>query len=172
MLQNLVSKVQNRRARIAACRHQEFLSYSRQFFAFVEETPALKTLVIGLLARNSECEKRELAAMGAPTAFASGPTLGDTAEEAATIACVRWRAFAGQDSPHGFFIDAAGGIQGSLNTYRRWYVEPLLNYLDEALEDGNAILATLVRYKRKVEWYRRAEVLDLIKATQRAGKLC
>src|SRR5439155_20954598 len=171
VLQNLRSKLRNRRALIAACSHQEFLSYSRQFFAFVEATPALKALIIELLARNSECEKREFAAMHAQTAFASGPTsLGDTAGEAATIACVRWRAFAGQDSPHAFFMDAAGGVQGSLNTYRRWYVEPLFDYLDEALEDGNVILATLVRYKRKVEWYRRAEVLDLYQSDTARGE--
>jgi sulfur relay (sulfurtransferase) DsrC/TusE family protein len=63
VLQNLRSKLRNRRALIAACSHQEFLSYSRQFFAFVEATPALKALIIELLARNSECEKREFAAM-------------------------------------------------------------------------------------------------------------
>ena len=170
LLQNLRCKLRNRRTLIAACSHQEFLSYSRQFFTFVEATSALKALVIELLARNSECEKRELAGMGAPTTFAAGPTLGDTAEEAATIAYARWRAFAGQDSQHGFFIDAAGGIQGSLNTYRRWYVEPLLDYLDEALEDGNAILATIVRYKRKVEWYRRAEVLALYRSETARGE--
>lgn len=171
MLYKLVSKLRNRRALIAACSHQEFLSYSRQFLAFVEATPALKALVIGLLARNSECEKRARAAMQAQTAFASGPTsLGDTAEEAATIAYVRWKAFASQDLPLGFIIDAAGGAQGSLNAYRRWYVEPLFDYLGEALEDGNVVLATLARYKHKVEWYRRAQVLSLYQSDTTRGE--
>jgi hypothetical protein len=171
MLNNLVSKLQSRRARIAACSHQEFLSYSKQFFALLEETPTLKAMVVDLLARNSECEKRARAEMQAATAFASGPPfLGDTGEEAATIAYVRWKAFAGQDLPQGFFIDAAGGIQGSLNSYRHWYVEPLFDYLDEALEDGNVVLATLVRYKHKVEWYRRAEVLNLYQSDTTRGE--
>jgi hypothetical protein len=72
MLNNLVSKLQSRRARIAACSHQEFLSYSKQFFALLEETPTLKAMVVDLLARNSECEKRARAEMQAATAFASG----------------------------------------------------------------------------------------------------
>jgi hypothetical protein len=113
VFQNLRSKLQNRRAPIAACSHQEFLSYSRQFFGFVEATPALRALIVELLARNSECEKREFAAMHAQIAFASGPpSLGDTAGEAATIAYVRWKTFAGQDSPHAF-IGAFGFCTGS-----------------------------------------------------------
>jgi hypothetical protein len=36
-------------------------------------TPALRALIVELLARNSECEKREFAAMHAQIAFASGP---------------------------------------------------------------------------------------------------
>jgi len=49
-------------------------------------------------------------------------------------------------------------------------VRPLFDYLDEVLDDGNVILATLTRYKRKVEWYRRAEVVALYESETQQGE--
>ena len=105
-----------------------------------------------------------------PIRYASGPAfLGETDEEAATTAYVNWHAFADQELPLAFVMDAAGGVQGSLKSYRQWYVEPLFDYLNEALQDGSLVLATLIRYKHKVEWYRRAEVLALYKRDTARG---
>ncbi len=171
MLENLRSKLQDRRARISACSHQEFLSYSKQFFAFVEQTPALKAVVTELLARNTETAKRAEDELRGPIRYASGPAfLGETEEAAATTAYVNWHAFADQELPLAFVMDAAGGVQGSLKSYRQWYVEPLFDYLNEALQDGSLVLATLIRYKHKVEWYRRAEVLALYESDTARGE--
>src|SRR5689334_21240162 len=54
-----------------------------------------------------------------------------------------------------------GDFNQSSGIYKDWYVTPLFDYLDEVLDDSNVILATLARYKHKVEWYRRDEVLAL-----------
>jgi len=86
---------------------------------------------------------------------------GTTDGEAATLGYVKWQTFAAQDNPHAFYINASGGLREGLELYRDWYVEPLFDYLDETLDDVNIILATLIRYKQKVEWYRKRDVLKL-----------
>jgi len=155
MLRDLRSKLRTRHSRVCSCGHQEFLPLSKQFFAFVENVPVLKAVLAELLARNPRSVHE------AQTADRKSQLYGETADEAATIGYVKWHAFAVQNNPHAFYIDASGGLQAGLELFRDWYVEPLFDYLDESLEDGNVILATLIRYKQKIEWYRRTEVAAL-----------
>lgn len=81
---------------------------------------------------------------------------GETTEEAATIAYLVWHSDAAQTNP---YRSQLGTVK--LSDYKDWYVEPLLEYLDETFDDANVALALLMRYKHKVEWYKRAEVLRI-----------
>jgi hypothetical protein len=159
MLRDLRVKVRNRHSRISSCGYLEFLALSKQFFAFVNSSPTLKSIISELLARNPASTQE------ARTADPNVQVYGETAEQAATIAYEKWSRYAAQDTAHGFYTHAvstgSGQFDDGLELYRDWYVEPLFDYLDEVLEDANVILATLVRYKHKVEWYRRQEVAQL-----------
>jgi hypothetical protein len=115
----------------------------------------LTAVIEELVARNpGSVEEVRLAARGQDV-------YGETAEQAAAIAHTKWSAFAAQDNSHEIIGEISGNGGSILGRYRDWYVEPLFDYLDEFLEDANIILATLVRYKHKVEWYRRAELQAL-----------
>ena len=46
-----------------------------------------------------------------------------------------------------------GPMPGSWNQYRKSYLAPFWQYIDEQIEDGNLVLAELVRYKHLVECF-------------------
>jgi len=166
MLRDLRLKVRNRHSNIGSCGHREFLALSKQFFAFVAANSLLTSVMAELLARNPQSV--EEATVNHP----SIQVYGETAEQAATIAYTKWKRFSGQDRPEEFFDHVIGsdGFDGSLSRYRDWYVDPLFEYLDEVLEDSNIILGTLLRYKHKVEWYRRQELQHLFAENSSQGE--
>lgn len=156
MLSDLRSKVRVRHSRISSCSFQDFLPLTKQFFDFVNRSAILKSVIDELLARHPNSVKE------AQTVLRDGARVfGTTDAEAAAIGCARWQAFAAQDNPHAFYINASGSMREGLELYRDWYVEPLFDYLDETLDDGNTLLALLIRYKQKVEWYRKRDVLKI-----------
>lgn len=166
MLRDLRIKARNRRSRISSCDYRDFLPLTKQFFAFLNTTPILKTLIEELSARNLESISEVAAANPGIRVY------GETAEKAAAIAFAQWKKYSEQDNPAGFYKDAPG--PGDYNTclehYREWYVEPLFEYLDEVLEDNNTILAGLVRFKHKVEWYRREELISKYENNSQQGE--
>jgi len=158
MLTDLRVKLRTRHSRIASCDVDEFLPLTKQCFSFFRANSVLKSVIDELLARNNKIANELQAATGNMRVY------GDTAEEGATIAYLTWQSFADQDDIHYFYRTEFGGygeLDQSLGRYRDRYVEPLFDYLDETLDDGNVVLATLIRYKQKVEWYRRPDVLKL-----------
>jgi hypothetical protein len=159
MLTDLRVKLRNRRSRISSCGFQDFLPLTKQFFAFLDSNPVLKAVIAELLARNQESVS-EVAASDL-LIKQGGRLFGDNAEQAATISYLVWRKFASQNSEHGFYSHGlgSGNFDTASGVYKDWYVEPLFDYLDETLDDANVVLAMLIRYKEKVEWYRRSEVM-------------
>jgi hypothetical protein len=154
MLHDLRVKIRTRRSRIQSCRFEEFQPLTIQFFAFLRSNAILSALISELLARNPESVEE------AKNADAQRNVFGETDERAAAIAYVKWHAYSEQDNPHAIYSTAfhSSRMEEILDKYRDWYVEPLFEYLDEVLDDGNIVLATLTRYKHKAEWYRREEL--------------
>lgn len=156
MLTDLRVKLRTRRSRIVSCGFEDFLPLTKQFYAFLDSNPILRAVIAELLARNPQC------AAEVQNAPRDGRVYGTTAEGAAAIAYIKWKEFADQNVQHGFHSHALhGDFNEASGMYKDWYVEPLFDYLDETLDDANVVLATLIRYKQKVEWYRRSEVLRI-----------
>jgi len=166
MLRDLRVKIRNRHSRISSCTHDEFLPLTRQFFAFLAASPILSAVIRELLARNPKSVEE------ANTTDLSVMVYGETAEEAATVAYTKWKRFSDSNDAHEYYqhVYRARGFEEGLEKYREWYLEPLFEYLDEILEDSNIILATLTRYKHKVEWYRRIELQELFSANESTGE--
>jgi hypothetical protein len=166
MLRDLRLKVRTRRSNICSCGHREFLPLSKQFFSFLAANPLLTSVIAELLARHPKSIEE------ANTPNTSLQVYGGTAEEAATIAYTKWKRFSEQERLQEFYNHTFGsdGVDGALSRYRDWYVEPLFEFLDEVLEDSNIILGTLMRYKCKVEWYRRQELQRLFAENTSQGE--
>jgi len=169
MLTDLRVKLRTRRSRIVSCAYEDFLPQTKQFFDFLDGNSVLTAAVSELLARNQESVAKVQSLT--PHQRQQVRVTGDTAEEAATIGYVVWREFASQDRLDGFhsFI-LPGNFDQASGVYRDWYVEPLFDYLDETLDDANVVLAMLIRYKQKVEWYRRSELLMLYESDTSKGE--
>jgi len=156
MLTDLRVKIRTRRSRIVSCGFEDFLPLTKQFYTFLDSNPILRAVIAELLARNPQ------SAAEVQNAPRDVRVYGTTAQEAGAIAYIKWKEFANQNVLHGFYSHALhGDFNEASGTYKDWYVEPLFDYLDETLDDANVVLAMLIRYKQKVEWYRRTEVLKL-----------
>src|SRR5580704_17091070 len=166
MLMDLRLKLRTRHSRIASCGFEDFLPLTKQFFAFLDKNSVLRAVIAELLARNQQTVN------DVQSADSDVRVYGETAEEAATVGYLKWRAFSGQSIEHGFYSHAlgSGDFLEASGVYKDWYVEPFFDYLDEILDEANVILATLLRYKYKVEWYRREEVLNLYKDDTARGE--
>jgi hypothetical protein len=156
MLRDLRIKIGNRYSRLSSCDASEFFSLTKQFFEFIKRQPILEAVLNELLSRNPEIiEEANIPHVG--------NLYGDTDEAGAALGYTVWSKYAAQNNAHFFVqqIGLAGGVQETLNKYRDKFLHLLFDYLDETIEDGNVILATLTRYKHKVEWYRREELQKL-----------
>jgi hypothetical protein len=165
MLTDLRVKLRTRRSRIVSCGWEDFLPLTKQFYKFLDDNSVLKAVIVELLARNQQTVETT------QNADPNVRVCGDTAEEAATVGYLKWRVFSNQNNPSGFYSHALhGDFHESSGMYKDWYVEPLCDYLDEILDDANVVLAMLIRYKQKVEWYRRTEVLGLYEGDTSRGE--
>jgi hypothetical protein len=172
MLTDLRVKLRTRRSNIASCGYEDFLPLTKQFFAFLDGNSILTAVIAELLARNQK-SVAEVQTFLARRQQQGGRVYGTTAEEAATIGYVSWRGFSNQTRLDGFLSSSTlgfGSMEKSIEAYKDWYVEPLFDYLDETLDDANVVLAMLIRYKQKVEWYRRTEVLGLYEGDTSRGE--
>jgi hypothetical protein len=129
--------------------------------------PILTSIISELIARNPQSVEE------ASTTDLSLQIYGENGEQAAAIAYTKWKRYASQTDMYEFYqhvMRHVNGYDDGLEKYRDWYVEPFFDYLDEVLEDSNIILATLTRYKSKVEWYRRKELQQLFTEHQSRGE--
>jgi hypothetical protein len=57
-----------------------------------------------------------------------------------------------------------------LRDYTEAFVDPLVSYIEDLIEEGSEILSTLLRYKRRVEWFEAAELHALYEEDTRHGE--
>lgn len=55
----------------------------------------------------------------------------------------------------------------ALNYFREIFLEPLYEYVDDALDQQGAVLSLLLKYKRKVEWFEREALAQLSAGDER-----
>lgn len=67
----------------------------------------------------------------------------------------------------GHAISNEGKHDEALNHFREIFLEPLYDYIDDALDQQEAVLSLLVKYKRRVEWFEREVVTSIANADER-----
>jgi hypothetical protein len=168
-LQRIRFQLQKRFRRLNSCGHQMFHSALVQFWAFLHD----QSLVSGILAKlDAEAKpyETEIAALSRN----SVEIFGTEAEQNAFCYRVIQHCAAlplGIQRPPEIWIGRA--LNGSakhdeaLNAFRETFLEPFYEYIDEALDQQEAVLSLLVKYKRSVEWFTKDEVVAVAQSDER-----
>ena len=158
-------KLQKRVRRVNSAEWQHFHAVLKHFLQFVDSTPITEGLCDELLRRTASADigdtiKRLRSGEALDSEALSQETFsGETEEEAAAIGYVLLSRFA-QDSESLSIREVVarrglrGGMEECFEFARNVYLEPFYEYLDEHIDDQQAILYFLRRYKHRCEWFR------------------
>ena len=168
-VQSLRYKLQKRVARLNSVEPQIFPFTLMQFFRFFDRQPTFTGIISDLLAQlpqYAEDVERILA----------GETLhGESEEEAAALGYAVLRRAADIESEVKLLNLGYRYVRGALSNHeaieaiREVFLEPFYEYVDEQLDDQRAMLALLLRYKHRSEWFHR-EALWKVSQTERRGE--
>lgn len=76
----------------------------------------------------------------------------------------------GQLRSYGHTISAAGDFNEIMREYTETFVDPLVNYIEDQIEEGSDVLGALLRYKRRVEWFEASDLHALYESDTRHGE--
>lgn len=159
-LQNLRYKLQRRVRRLNSVGHEVFHYSLKQFWGFIQDSPLLLSVLEDLECRHPEA--RETAGM---VLSGEGQVVDSEDENAALCLYVIMGCISSESQDcelHvGFAYTRKGEYEENIECFRNLFVEPLYDYLDEHIDDQRAILANLVRYKHKCEWFQRDQLYGL-----------
>ncbi len=168
IVQNLRYKLQKRVRRLNSVDHQMFLSALRQFWCFFDKNPTYVGIAELLIARFPDLPN-------IVNRIYSGEGLtGDSEEEAAAIGYSVLRRFAQSDESDIFTLShcfgATSSVSEALEIARDGFLEPFYEYVDEQLDDQRAMLALLLRYKHRCEWFHRKGLWSLVQDDSRKAE--
>ena len=169
-LQHVRYKLQKRFRRVNAARYLLYHSVLKQFWVYLHHSPVFAGVLETLIAsvpNAKEAAEQIINQQIEPT--------GD--EETKWTAVSYWvikSCYESDDSQAELNIAAnfsnETNIDDNLREFTEMFVEPIYEYLDEALDDRGAILALLRKYKQKVEWFQRDQVFKLWKQDTQKGE--
>ncbi len=170
VVQNLRYKLQKRVRRLNSVEPQLFIPALRQFWAFFDQNPTYSGIARTLSLRYPEI-------VGIVDRIFSGEgRLGENEEEAAALGQSVLRRLVETDNyaallhlAHGY--SSPSQLSDALEVVRDVFLEPFYEYVDESLDDQRAMLALLLRYKHRSEWFHRLYLWRLIETDpQKAEK--
>lgn len=162
ILQNLRNKLRSRVDRLNRATHDTFYNDLRLFLEFTRTQPVIRDIIGQLTAMYSSFETEVGIGASEPKRI-----FGDSGPERSAIAYFllsRWGE-TGKDLLWKGESRLFGGLirehAQALDMVRTTFLDPLFEYVDEHLDDARAILALLVRYKHRCEWFRRESLNEL-----------
>ena len=168
-VQNLRYKLQKRVRRLNSVEWQMFIPALRQFWRFFDGNAVYsgiaELLIVGF-PELSDDVKRIMAGEG---------LVGDTEEEAAAIGYAVLRHVSEFDDIRGVYgiassFGPASETYEAEETVREVFLEPLYEYVDEQLDDQRAMLALLLRYKHRSEWFHRDDLSAIVQREPQRGE--
>lgn len=170
-LQNLRYKLQKNFRRLNGCTNKSFHFCLIQFFNFIK-TPPFSSIVEELSMKYPELETnaKEIvnqSSFGMPKRF-----WGDTINEHASFSYWLIKQCVESEDEN---CESQIGLmyfekENRISNFTSNFVEPLYEYLDESLDNSNAISYLLVRYKHRCEWFHRSKLLDLYRGHTKVGE--
>lgn len=170
LVQNLRYKLQKRVRRLNSASYGVFDSTVRQFWGFFDANLVYVAMADRL--------KAQFPNVGADVdrIFAGEGLTGETDDEAAALGYEVMRRIVNADMSRIHMIARGYGSASTHNEaieiIRDIFLEPFYEYVDEHLDDQRAMLALLLRYKYRSEWFHRERLWTLTQTEpQRAEKL-
>lgn len=170
-LQRIRFQLQKRVRRLNSCSHPLFHSALLQFWNYLEAQPLTAGILSKLetdaapyedakieeLIKNSsmeifETEKEQLSFVYRICKYCAHQPLESSAMSEIRI---------------GRAISHRSKHDDALNDFREMFLEPLYEYIDDALDQQGAVLSLLLKYKRKVEWFERETLAQLASGDER-----
>lgn len=173
-IQALRYKLQKRVRRLNSVPYNVFPAELRQFFHFFEMSPLLAGVRDELLTSTAPRLKEILARFDSDDGAA---VMGDTEAEQAALGysmLKRFEGFGDNFDPMGlgYRYGASGDVHQALDRCRDVFLEPFYEYVDEHIDDQQAVLFFLGKYKQRCEWFRRDVLREVaVSDTGRAERL-
>jgi hypothetical protein len=171
-VQSLRYKLQKRVRRVNSVDTSLFAIAMKHLLLFIDSMPLLAAVRDDLIARTAE-----LNVEASVSQICEGATIaGETEAESAAIGYVLLRRYCNDPNSVDFTsIGISWGTASNINEAfefaRTTFLEPFYEYLDEHVDDQQAILFVLKRYKQRCEWFRSDSLrVKLVEDTQRGEK--
>lgn len=165
-------KLQKRVRRLNSADYDHFPFFLRIFFKFFDSMPLFVAIKDELLVRG---EARGLEASWDRIIAGEG-IFGETEAESAALGYLILRQLA--ESPPdpntilhlGHAYGATGKLDEHLEMVRTVFLEPFYEYVDEHIDDQQAILYFLRRYKHRCEWFEADRLRQAVEADTQQGE--
>jgi hypothetical protein len=167
-IQNLRYKLQKRVSRLNSVDDGDlFIITLAQFFLFIDQQPTFTGVIDTLISIFPDIDETADKIINE-----NKDLFGGSEEESAAIGYKVLLQL--KDKPDklfntGYAYRQVNNIHESIEAIRETFLEPLYEYLDESLDDRRAMLALLMRYKHRSEWFHRKELEELSKI-ERGGE--
>ena len=165
-------RIQDRKARLYRSGYKTYQAELRYFLQFLRENSYTRALLTRIDANTSVDVEQWIRESG-PRQASQFPDseegrakvcfaiLQDCADEGINE-LIRWGRV---------FVSSPGvDFDGMLAYFTEAVVEPLVNYLDDQIDDGGNVLYLVERFKMKAEWFRRKELYCLYQGDTSAGE--
>jgi len=169
-LQRIRFQLQKRFRRLNSCSYLLFHSSVVQFWAYLQANP----LTAGILAKLEAEASPYTAEITAITAQHEIAEFTTEAEQFGFVYRVVQHCaqqplanHLGPEIKIGYALSNERKRDEALNHFREMFLEPLYEYVDDALDQQGAVLSLLVKYKRKVEWFEREVLAELAAGDER-----
>ncbi len=166
LIQSLRYKLQKRIRRLNSVGVQIFVSALRQFWIFFDQRPTYSGIARSLMLQFPDISKTT------DRILAGEALVGSSEEESAAIGHAILRSLAQEDRKLDIFHLAypygrPSQLGEALELVREIFLEPFYEYVDESLDDQRAMLALLLRYKHRSEWFHRGRLWELSQGNSR-----
>lgn len=161
---DLRRRLRDRRERLYATDARNWGNEARKMVRWMRHEPYLKTLL-------AEVESSAFDVQGwrqAPHPVSDGMSYPPE-ERARAKVCLALL----EDSDHRQYRQNTGGgdrPEDSAKAFVSVVVDPLVDYLQDRIEDGGSVLGVLERYKRRTEWFYQAELYQRYMDDPRRGE--
>ncbi len=168
--QNLRVRMQQYRNRLYKSDHASYGSQLKYLRDFIQQTPYLRGLVAEMEAQNpgvqwGDAEREQLRGRGERLIH---DTEGAAAKYSYGLLCD----CAGNDNARQYAqrVSTERNFNAALRDFTEIMIDPFINYLHDQIDEGSNVLYLLEKYKRRVEWFHRDELLARLRADSRQSE--